>query len=59
VRDKLVPIVCVAAPIICFGVKWLLDNYTSYQMSFELLLLNALVTCLGLAILIRPKEEKL
>ena len=56
VRDRFVPIVCIAAPVICFFVKdWLLKAF-GYTMSFELLLLNAALTALGLALLI--KKEK-
>ena len=51
VRDKWVPVVCIAAPVICFFVqKWLLDSF-GYVMSFELLLLNAAVTVIGLILL--------
>ena len=51
VRDKWVPAVCIAAPVICFFVqKWLLDSF-GYVMSFELLLLNAAVTVAGLILL--------
>ncbi len=53
VRDKWVPAVCIAAPVICFFVqRWLLDSF-GYVMSFELLLLNAAVTILGLALVRR------
>ena len=45
------PVVCIAAPVICFFVqKWLLDSF-GYVMSFELLLLNAAVTVIGLILL--------
>ncbi len=54
VRDKWVPAVCIAAPVICFFVQgWLLDSF-GYVMSFELLLLNAAVTILGLALVRKP-----
>ena len=48
VRDKWVPLVCIAAPIICFFVRYALLHCTGYVMSFELLLLNAALTILGL-----------
>ena len=57
VRDKWVPVVCVAAPVICFFVqRWLLEQF-EYVMSFELLLLNAAVTVLGLVLLMKPKNS--
>lgn len=50
VYDRLVPVICIAAPLICLFTKsWLHDAF-NYEMSFELLLLNALLTCLGLAV---------
>lgn len=56
VKDKFVPYVCVAAPVICFFVqKWLLDAF-GYVMSFELLLLNAAVTVLGLILLMKKSK---
>ena len=56
VRDKWVPVVCIAAPVICFFVqRWLLEQF-EYVMSLELLLLNAAVTVLGLIVLMKPGE---
>ncbi len=56
VKDKFVPYVCVAAPVICFFVqRWLLDAF-GYVMSFELLLLNAAVTVLGLVLLMKKSK---
>ena len=56
VRDALVPFVCVASPVVCYFVQdWLLNSF-GYVMSFELLLLNAFVTVVGLALI--AKKEK-
>lgn len=51
VRDKFVPIACVAAPILCYFIQYLLNSQFGYVMSFELLILNALVTFIGLLLL--------
>ena len=51
VRDRLVPVVCVAAPVICYFVQRMLLDEFGYTMSFELLLLNAAVTFVGLLLL--------
>ena len=48
VRDRLVPVVCVAAPVISFFVQRWLDSRFGYTLGFELLLLNAALTMLGL-----------
>lgn len=51
VRDRLVPVVCVLAPAISWCVQWALRHYFSYETSFELLLINAFITVLGLMLL--------
>ncbi|MCW3088639.1 MAG: sodium:solute symporter [Sediminibacterium sp.] len=56
VNDRLVPIVCIAAPIICF----VLDKnqkliFGSFEIGLELLIINGLLTFLGL-LLISRKE---
>ena len=50
VRDYLVPIVCIVAPILSFIIQYCLDKYCNYTMGSELLLLNAALTMLGLLI---------
>ena len=53
VRDRLVPVVCVAAPVISFFIqRWLASSF-GYTLGFELLLLNAALTMIGLAMLIK------
>lgn len=53
VRDRLVPIVCVAAPVLSLVTQWWLKAAFDYEMGFELLLYNALFTMLGLFLLRR------
>jgi len=52
VRDKWVPVVCLLAPVLCLvldlnSVKW----FNGYHFSYEILLLNAGFTALGLLLL--------
>jgi len=52
VNDRLVPYVCIASPVLAF----LLDTFSAklffgYQMGFEVLLVNGLITFAGLAII--------
>lgn len=59
VYDRWVPIVAVMSPIICYilqsnSEKW----FNGYQISFELLIINALITALGLCLLIRKKDKE-
>ena len=56
VRDRLVPVVCIAAPVISFFVQRWLQNAFGYTLGFELLLLNAALTMLGLALLIKKEQ---
>ncbi len=55
IQDRLTPIVCIAAPIITF----FLNKYSElllfgYQFDFELLIVNGLITFLGLLIISYP-----
>ena len=56
VRDRWVPLVAVASPLLCYVLKshseaW----FGGYQISFELLLINALLTVAGLCLLIKKR----
>ena len=56
VNDRWIPVVCVLSPVICYILQsnseaW----FNGYQISFELLIINALVTVLGLCLLIKRK----
>ena len=58
VRDRLVPVVCIAAPIISFLIQMWLKNQYDYTLGFELLLLNAALTMIGLALLIKRGDQR-
>lgn len=51
VRDRMVPLVCVLAPALSWCVQWLLLRLFEYHTSFELLIINALITIAGLHLL--------
>ena len=56
VHDRLVPVVAIASPVLCYLLKiYSVDLFGGYQLGFELLLLNGLITFLGL-LLISRKE---
>ena len=55
VRDKLVPVVCVLSPILSWVLQWALLKYCDYTMRFELLLVNAAFTVIGLLLLRKGK----
>ncbi len=55
VKNRLVPFVAIASPIICFLLKiYSTQLFGGYQLGFELLLLNGIITFLGL-VLIRKR----
>jgi Na+/proline symporter len=49
VRDKLVPLICLLAPLACY---WIKSNsqvwFNGYQIGFELLIINGFITFMGL-----------
>ena len=57
VRDKAVPYVCIAAPVICFVLNANSQAWFGYNFDFELLVLNAIMTFAGL-LAVSHKAEK-
>lgn len=51
VKDIWVPLACVLAPALSWGTQWALKNFIGYETSFELLLINAMYTIIGLLLL--------
>lgn len=51
VNDRLVPWACMAAPVLSWLVQWSLAEAFGYHTGFELLLINALLTVVGLHLL--------
>ena len=48
VRDRWVPYVCVASPLLCLVADLLARRYLDYQFGYELLMLNGALTFVGL-----------
>ena len=55
VRDRWVPVIAILSPIICYILKIYIPQWTGYHFGFEILLLNGLITFIGL-LLIRQKS---
>ena len=51
VRDRLVPIVALVSPILCYIINTTTTHYFNYQWGYELLLLNGIITFIGLFII--------
>ncbi len=58
VRSSLVPVICTASPLACFWINGrTADWFGGYQLGFELLILNGLLTCLGLLLIRQPATK--
>lgn len=55
IRDKWVPLVAVMSPVICYILSNNSYNWIGYKFGFELLILNGLLTFIGLLIISRKK----
>lgn len=58
VKDKWVPLVCILSPIICYvlnaySVQW----FNGYKFGFELLILNGIITFIGLLLLRKARNS--
>jgi len=47
-RDKFVPYICIASPLICFLTDYLVKRHTGYVFGYEMLMLNGAITFWGL-----------
>ncbi len=54
-NDRLVPYICVASPFLCYVLDTLSRNLLAYHFGYELLMLNGLLTFLGLWLTARTK----
>ena len=55
VMDKFVPVVCILAPVICFFLdKFQKDIFGKYEIGLELLIINGLLTFIGLYLISKP-----
>ena len=48
VNDRWVPYIAIASPLLCYVINWGVGQTTGYQFGYELLMLNALLTFVGL-----------
>ena len=47
-NDRAVPYVAVASPVLCYALNDVVSRTTGYQFGYELLMLNGMLTFLGL-----------
>ena len=55
-RDKYVPYVAVASPVICYTISSLVEQHTGYKFGYEMLMFNGALTFAGL-LLISQKNK--
>jgi len=48
VRDKLVPVIAILSPLLCFGLNTLSTTLFNYALGYELLMINGLITFVGM-----------
>ena len=51
VRDRLVPIIAITSPLLCYAISAITSHFWGYQWGYELLLLNGVITFIGLFII--------
>ncbi|MEO5599317.1 MAG: sodium:solute symporter [Cyclobacteriaceae bacterium] len=58
VKDRLVPLVCLISPIICYIISYYsADVFGGYKIGLEVLLLNGMTTFLGLTLISKKGER--
>ncbi len=58
VMDKWVPYICIASPVICFILdKYQKEIFGSFEVGLELLIINGLITFIGLWLISKPADE--
>ena len=50
-RDRFVPYVAIASPLVCYAIDRVVFNYTGYQFGYEMLMFNGFLTFMGLTCL--------
>lgn len=58
VSDRFVPIVALLSPVICYILKLKMPDWTGYHFGFEILLLNGLLTFLGMLALSKKDSHQ-
>ncbi len=57
--DKATPVICIAAPLVCFFIdKYSKVLFNGYVFAEELIIVNGLLTFLGLLLISKKKTSK-
>jgi Na+/proline symporter len=58
-RDKFIPIVAILSPVLSYLLNWSLKRSLDFEFGFELLIINGLITFIGLLMLSKKQDEKI
>ena len=59
VFDSWVPYIAILSPIFCFFIEYMVENHTNYKFGYELLMLNGLITFIGLCFFSKKSDERI
>lgn len=57
-RDRFVPYIAIASPILCYAADYFTFRYTGYKFGYEMLMCNGLLTFIGLSLLSIYKKKQ-
>ena len=57
-RDRYVPFIAVASPLICYAIDFITTRTTGYRFGYELLMLNGALTFIGLSFISTPNQSE-
>ena len=57
VKDKMVPIIAIASPLLCYGLNSISTNLFHYPLGYELLMINGLITFAGMWMISKQKQN--
>ena len=59
VKDSIVPLICIASPLICLLIEWLTPKFVpGFKLGPELLVINGLLTFIGLFLVSHKTAEQ-
>lgn len=56
VNETYIPVVCIISPIIAWSIQWAALYFLAYETSFELLIVNAVLTFSGMLMISKPES---
>ena len=56
-NDRLVPLIAIASPVLCYALDWWISKETGYKFGYELLMLNGSLTFAGIMLLSEKRKR--